>query len=100
MFKGGAVTLNKEVGLKEIIVIFVLIGAIYGGIEAISRIAASVSSKQINEHTIVTEEKHNIQYEEMRVEQSEMKTDVEVTKERVNTIADDVKEIKELLKDR
>lgn len=93
-------TLNREIGLKEIIVVFVLIGAIYGGIEGISRIAAAVSSKQINEHTIVTEEKHSIQYEELRVEQSIIKTDVAVTSERVKTIGDDVKDIKELLKDR
>ena len=100
MFKGGTLTLNKEIGLKEIIVVFVLIGAIYGGIEAISRIAASVSSKQISDHTVVTEEKHAIQYEEMRLEQSEMQVDVAVTKERVKTIGEDVTEIKELLKDK
>ena len=99
MFKGGTLTLNREVGIKEIIVIFVLIGAIYGGIEAISGIAASVSSKQISDHTVVTEEKHSLQYEEMRIEQSAIKMDVAVTSERVKTISEDIKDIKEILKD-
>ena len=93
-------TINREVGLKEIIVVFALIAAIYGGIEGISRIASNVYSKQINEHALVTEVKHTEQLEGLRIEQAIIKTDVAVTKEKVNTIGEDVKEIKELLNGR
>ena len=97
---GGALTINRDVGIKELLLVFAIIGVIYGGFRGIGEIAATVSQKQISDHTIITEEKHADQYEQMRIEQSIIKTDVEVTKERVNMIGEDVKEIKELLKDR
>jgi len=92
-------TLNRDIGIKEIIGVFVLIGAIYGGIIGIASIASTVSLKQIDEHTIVTEQKHVDQFNELRSEQALMQTDVAVTKERVKTMGEDITEIKEMLRD-
>jgi hypothetical protein len=94
------VTLNKEIGVKEVIAIFALISVIYAGMEGISRIAGREASKRINEHSIVTEERHADQYNQIMFEQAEIKTDVAVTQKQVETIGDDVKEIKEILKDK
>jgi hypothetical protein len=92
-------TFNRSIGVKELIAIFVLIGAIASGIFGIRSIAGSVSSEQINEHTIITEEKHADRYNEFRMEQSVIQRDVAVTKEQVKQIGKDVDEIKEMIRD-
>jgi len=92
-------TFKRDIGVKELLAVAALIGAIFGGIQGIRGVAASVSSNQIKEHTIVTEEKHSEQYNEFMQEQNIIKMDVAVTKERVKQIGDDVNEIKEMLRD-
>jgi hypothetical protein len=94
------VTFNRDVGVKEVIAIFALISVIYAGMEGISRIAARESVKQINEHSVVTEVKSAERYNQIMLEQAAIKIDVAVTKEQVHTIGEDVKEIKEILKDK
>jgi hypothetical protein len=97
---GGKVMLSRDIGVKEIIAIFALISVIYAGMEGISRIAGREATKQINQHTIVTEERRSDQYNQIMLEQAKIKTDVAVTKKQVDTIGEDVKEIKEILKDK
>ena len=92
-------TFNRNMGIKELTAILVLIGAVASGIFGIRSIAGGVSSEQIKEHTIVTEEKHTEQYNEFRVEQSVIQRDVAVTKEQVKQIGKDVDEIKQMIRD-
>jgi hypothetical protein len=96
---GGNVTLNKDIGVKEVIAIFALISVIYAGMEGISRIAGREATKQINQHSIVTEANHAEQYNQIMFEQARVRTDVAVTKKQIDSIGEDVKEIKEILKD-
>ena len=91
--------LRRDIGVKELLAVAALIGAAFGGIQGIRGVAASVSSDQIKEHTIVTEQKHADQYQEFIQEQNIIKMDVAVTKERVKTISEDVKEIKEMIRE-
>ena len=93
-------TLNRDITIKQVITIFALVAAIYGGLQGVSAIAGNVSSKQINEHAISTEEKHTEQFLELRYEQSIIQTDVAVTKERVKTMGDDISDIKEMMRNR
>ena len=92
-------TFKRDIGIKELLVIAALIGAVFGGIQGIRGVAASVSSDQINKHTIVTEERHTDQYNEFMQEQNIIKMDVAVTKEQVKQIGEDVSEIKEMIRD-
>ena len=92
-------TFKRDIGVKELLVIAALIGAVFGGIQGIRGVAASVSSGQIKEHTIVTEEKNSEQYREFMQEQNIIKMDVAVTKERVKQIGEDVNEIKEMIRE-
>lgn len=92
-------TLKRDIGVKELLLVAALIGAIFGGIQGIRGVAASVSSGQIKEHTIVTEQGHTKQFQELMQEQNIIKMDVAVTKEQVKQIGDDVSEIKEMLRD-
>jgi hypothetical protein len=93
-------TFSRDIGVKEVIAVFVLISVIYAGMEGISRIAARESVKQINEHSLVTETKSTERYNRIMLEQAAIKIDVAVTKEQVHTIGEDVKEIKDILKDK
>ena len=92
-------TFKRDIGVKELLAIAALIGAIFGAFQGIRGVAASVSSDQINEHTISTEERHSEQYQEFMQEQNIIKMDVAVTKQQVKTIGEDVTEIKEMLRD-
>ena len=92
-------TFKRDIGVKELLAVAALIGAIFGGVQGIRGVAASVSSNQIKEHTISTEERHSEQYNEFMQEQNVIKMDVAVTKEQVKTISEDVKEIKEMIRD-
>jgi hypothetical protein len=86
--------------VKEVIAIFVLISVIYAGMEGVSRIAARESVRQIDQHSLITETKSTDRYNRIMLDQAEIKIDVAVTMEQVHTIGEDVKEIKEILKDK
>ena len=92
-------TFNRSIGIKELIAVFVLIGAIASGLFGIQKIAAGVSAEQINKHTLSTEEKHAKQYNDFRMEQSVIRQDVAVTKEQVKQIGKDVDDIKQMIRD-
>jgi hypothetical protein len=86
--------------VKEVIAIFVLISVIYAGMEGVSRIAARESVRQIDQHSFITETKSADRYNRIMLDQAAIKIDVAVTMEQVHTIGEDVKEIKEILKDK
>ena len=92
-------TFTRNIGIKELTAILVLIGAVYGGIIGIQSIAGGVSAKQIDEHTITTEQKHADQYIDFRAEQNVIRQDVAVTREQVRQIGKDVDEIKQMIRD-
>ena len=92
-------TFNRSIGIKELIAVFVLIGAIASGLFGIQAIAGGVSSEQIKEHTIITEEKHSEQSNEFRAEQSILQLDVAVIKERVRQNGEGLEEIKQMIRD-
>ena len=92
-------TFKRDIGVKELLAIAALIGAIFGGIQGIRGVAASVSSNQIKEHTIVTEEKHTEQYNEFMQEQNIIKMDIAVIKSRSGRIESDIAEIKEMIRE-
>ena len=91
--------LTKTPGVKELLAVFALVGAIFAGIQGVKVIAGDVSSEQIDKHTIVAEEKHAVEYEGLRREQAIMQTDVAVTSERVRVMGEDITEIKEMIRD-
>ena len=82
--------LTKTLGVKEVLAIFALVGAIFAGIQSVSVIASKESARQIDAHTIAAEEKHAIEYQELREEQAIMQVDVAVTAERVKTMGKDM----------
>ena len=91
--------LSKQLGVKEVLAIFALVGAIFAGIQGVSVIASKESAKQINEHSIEISEKHAAEYEHLRDEQAIMQTAVAVTEERVKVMGDDITEIKQMIRD-
>ena len=91
--------LSKPLGIKELLGVFALVGAIFAGIQGVKVIAGDVSSEQIDKHKIVAEEKHAVEYEGLRREQAIMQTDVAVTSERVRVMGEDITEIKEMIRD-
>ena len=91
--------LTKTLGVKEVLAIFALVGAIFAGIQGVSVIASKESAKQINEHSIEISEKHAAEYEHLRSEQAIMQVDVAVTSTRVKAMGEDITEIKEMIRD-
>ena len=92
-------TFKRDIGVKELLMVAALIGAVFGGVQGIRGVAASVSSNQIKEHTIITEEKHTEQYRQFMMEQNIIKMDIAVIKSRSGRIESDISEIKEMIRD-
>jgi len=86
-------TMNKNIGWKEVLAVVGLIGALYGGIVGIRSISADVAIEKVNEHTIQVEPK----FDEIQREQSIMQSDVARIDERTKGTKATVDRIEEKL---